>query len=229
MQLLVSPASLDEAKYALGADIIDVKRPSEGSLGAPFPWIIRSIKELTDKPVSSAIGDFENKPGGAALTALGAAAAGADYVKIGLMFDGVEDAKLLINSVVHAVKDTYPEKLVVIAAYSDHERLGTISPEKLTPIAAEAGADVCMVDTGIKDGKSTFEFMNKERLAAFTNMNRSFGLKTALAGSLHFEDIPILKEIDPEIIGVRGMVCGGDRRAVIKEELVQKAIKMVHC
>ena len=88
MQLLVSPSTIDEAKHSAAADIIDVKKPSEGSLGANFPWVIREIKTLSDKPVSAAIGDFDYKPGGASLAAYGAACAGADYVKIGLAFDG---------------------------------------------------------------------------------------------------------------------------------------------
>ena len=228
MQLLVSPATIEEAKKALSADIVDVKRPEEGSLGASFPWIIRAIKDLTHKPVSAAIGDFDYKPGGAALTALGAAAAGADYIKVGLMFDGIEEAEMLIHSVTRAVKETYPEKMVVIAAYSDWERLETISPYDMAPLAAKAGADISMVDTGIKDGKSTFEFMDETRLVEFTKLNQKLGIKTALAGSLKFEDIEILKRINPDIIGVRGMVCGGDRRAMVQEELVLKAVSMVH-
>ncbi|MDD1723620.1 MAG: (5-formylfuran-3-yl)methyl phosphate synthase [Methanospirillum sp.] len=228
MQLLVSPATIEEAKHALAADIVDVKRPEEGSLGASFPWIIRAIKDLTHKPVSAAIGDFDYKPGGASLTALGAAAAGADYVKIGLMFDGKEEALALIHAVTRAVKDSYPEKYVVIAAYSDWERLDTISPFEMAPLVAKAGADIAMVDTGIKDGRSTFEFMDEEQLLEFTTLNRTLGLKTALAGSLKFPDIERLKRINPEIIGVRGMVCGGDRTAMVREDLVLKAISMVH-
>ena len=228
MQLLVSPASVEEAKSALAADIVDVKRPEEGSLGASFPWIIRAIKDLTHKPVSAAIGDFDCKPGGAALTALGAATAGADYIKIGLMFDGEEEAEEVVRAVVRAVKETYPEKFVVVAAYSDWKRLETISPFDLVPIAARAGADITMVDTGIKDGRSTFEFMSEEDLVRFTRMNTELGIKTAIAGSLKFEDIGILRRINPEIIGVRGRGCGGDRRAMVREELVMKAISMVH-
>lgn len=228
MQLLVSPATIEEAKHSLAADIVDVKRPEEGSLGASFPWIIRAIKDLTHKPVSAAIGDFDNKPGGAALTALGAAAAGADFIKIGLMFNGIEEAEMVIQSVTRAVKDSYPEKTVVIAAYSDWERLETISPFDMAPLAAKAGADVSMVDTGIKDGRSTLEFMDEARLIEFTTLNRSLGLKTALAGSLKFADIDLLKRVDPDIIGVRGMVCGGDRTATVQEELVLKAVSMVH-
>ncbi|HQA81506.1 MAG TPA: (5-formylfuran-3-yl)methyl phosphate synthase, partial [Methanoregulaceae archaeon] len=90
-----------------------------------------------------------------------------------------------------------------------------------------AGADVAMVDTGRKDGKSTFEFMDEEELAEFAGMNRDAGMQTALAGSLCFEHIPALKRINPDIIGVRGMVCGGNRNSTIQEDLVIRLARMV--
>ena len=227
MRLLVSPRDIDEAKRSLAADIIDVKRPAEGSLGANFPWIIRAITEISAKPVSAAIGDFDFRPGGASLTAYGAAHAGADFVKVGLMFDGTGRAEEFIIAVVRAVKEEFPERKVVIASYSDYERLGTISPFAMAPLAASAGADVAMVDTGIKDGRSTFEFMNADSLAEFTEINRDAGLMTAVAGSLGFEPLSALKRIDPDIIGVRGMVCGGNRDSQIREELVDQLARMV--
>ncbi|MDP3396672.1 MAG: (5-formylfuran-3-yl)methyl phosphate synthase [Methanoregula sp.] len=227
MQLLVSPSSIDEARRSGAADIIDVKKPSEGSLGANYPWVIREIKAFSKKPVSAAIGDFDFKPGGASLTAYGAACAGADYIKIGLTFDGKEKARAVISAVVKAVKDEFPEKFVVIAAYSDFERMGSISPFDMAPIAAEEGADIVMVDTGIKDRQSTFAFMNEEALWTFTDKNTQLGLKTALAGALKFEDIAALKRINPDIIGVRGMVCGGDRNATVREDLINTALAMI--
>lgn len=227
MFLLVSPRSIEEASRSLAADIIDVKRPPEGSLGANFPWVIRAVKSMTEKPVSAAIGDFDYRPGGAALAAYGAACAGADYVKIGLKFDGRERAREVIQAVVRAVKEEFPEKSVVIAAYADHARLGTISPFEAACLAAEGGADVAMIDTGLKDGRSTLEFMDEGALADFTEANRGSGLLTALAGSFGFGDIATLKRINPDIIGVRGMVCGGDRSATIEPALVEKALKMI--
>jgi (5-formylfuran-3-yl)methyl phosphate synthase len=227
MQLLVSPRSIEEAHRSLAADIIDVKKPSEGSLGANFPWVIRAIKSLTTKPVSAAIGDFDYKPGGAALAAYGAACAGADYVKIGLMFNGADRAREVIQAVVKAVKEEFPEKYVVVAAYADYARLNTISPLEVAPLAAEGGADVVMTDTGIKDGRSAFEFMDEESFAAFVLQNKERGLRTALAGALRQENIPALKRIGPDIVGVRGMVCGGDRNATIQGELVEKVIRMI--
>ncbi|MDK2915891.1 MAG: (5-formylfuran-3-yl)methyl phosphate synthase [Euryarchaeota archaeon] len=228
MQLLVSPSSIEEARSSLSADIIDVKKPSEGSLGANFPWIIRAIKDIAGKkPVSAAIGDNEYKPGTAALSAYGAAHAGADYIKVGLMFDGEDRAREVIEAVTAAVKREFPEKYVVIAAYADFARMGTISPLVISSLVADAGADIAMIDTGIKDGKGLFDFMDEETLNQFTERNRELGLQTALAGSLKFEDLDALKRIDPEIIGVRGMVCGGDRSTAIRAELVEKAMMML--
>ena len=184
-------------------------------------------KSFSKKPVSAAIGDFDYKPGGASLAAYGAACAGADYVKIGLAFEGQEQARDVIRAVVKAVKDEFPKKNVVIAAYSDFERMHSISPFDMAPIAAECGADFAMIDTGIKDRQSTFAFMNEATLRSFSEKNKKLGLGTALAGALKFEDIDALKRINPDIIGVRGMVCGGDRNATIREDLIKTALALI--
>lgn len=79
-----------------------------------------------------------------------------------------------------------------------------------------------MVDTAIKDGKSTFDFMSEEELKKFTHLAQRSGLECAIAGTLKFDDLPIIGRIAPDIIGVRGMVCGGDRNSCIQEELVKQ-------
>ena len=157
MELLVSPSSVDEAKNALAADIIDVKKPSEGSLGCNFPWVVNAIKGITNKPVSVAIGDSAFKPGGASMAPYGAACTGADYIKVGLMFDGTPQAEEFIGAVVKGVKWQFPKKTVVIAAYADYSRVDTISPLDMAPLAAKAGAGIAMIDTAIKDGKTQIQ------------------------------------------------------------------------
>ncbi len=229
MKLLVSPINREEAIIASqgGADIIDVKNPKEGSLGANFPWIIRDVKEVVNgrQPISATIGDFNYKPGTASLAALGAAAAGADYIKVGLYDIQTEAQALdLLTKVTRAVKDYDSTKRVVASGYSDYTRINSISPFLLPAIAAEAEVDVVMVDTAIKDGKSTFEFMDGNELKKFTNLAHEYGLENAIAGSLKFDDLPVLERIGPDIIGVRGMVCGGDRSTAIRQELVEKLV-----
>jgi len=116
MKLLISPKDEVEALEAAlgGADIIDIKNPGEGSLGANFPWVIKKIKEiadLKDLEVSATIGDL-NLPGTASLAALGAASCGIDYVKVGLKVDSEKKAKAVAKAVVLAVKE-YNSELVL--------------------------------------------------------------------------------------------------------------------
>ncbi len=226
MKLLVSPMNIKEANISKlgGADIIDVKNPKEGSLGANFPWIIRAVKKIAGStPVSATIGDFNYKPGTASLAALGAAFAGAEYIKVGL--HGIktkEQALEMLTNIVRSVKEYDDNKKVVAAGYSDYKRIDSISPLELPSVGAEAGVDVVMMDTGIKDGRSTFEFLTLKELLEFVSRAKAYGLQTAIAGSIRFENIPMLKRISPDIIGVRGCVCGGDRNSSIKRELVER-------
>ena len=227
MKLLISPINTEEAIAALngGADIIDVKNPKEGSLGANFPWMIKAVKNAIEskKPVSATIGDFNYKPGTASLAALGAASSGADYVKVGLYDIQTEEQALeMLTKIVRAVKDYDPSKKVVASGYSDYERINSISPMLLPEIGAKAGVDVVMMDTGVKDGRTTFEFMTEEEVTEFVRLANENGLDSAIAGAIKFENLPAIKRIQPDIIGIRGMVCGGDRSTTIKEELVVK-------
>jgi uncharacterized protein (UPF0264 family) len=225
MKLLVSPIDIDEAVIAErgGADIIDVKNPKEGSLGANFPWVIQAVRAKVAGPLSATIGDFNYKPGTASLAALGAAAAGADYVKVGL-YDIKTDQQAfeVLSAVVRAVKSYDRNKIVVASGYSDYVRIGSIPALHLPPVAQRAGCDVVMVDTGMKDGKSTFEFMGGDELQAFVDSAHSNGLQCALAGSIKFDDLPAIRKIGSDIIGVRGLVCGGNRNDGIRAELVAK-------
>lgn len=231
MKLLVSPINVEEANISRlgGADIIDVKNPKEGSLGANFPWMISSVAKAAGQvPVSATIGDFNFKPGTASLAALGAAVAGAEYIKVGLYDIQTEDQALeMMVNIVRSVKDHDRNKKVVASGYSDYRRINSISPFELPAIGAEAGVDVVMMDTGIKDGKSTFKFLTEEELTQFVSDAKSLGLQSALAGTIKFEDIPSLKRISPDIIGVRGCVCGGDRNSTIKQELVERLKKEI--
>lgn len=227
MKLLVSPINETEAKAALdgGADIVDVKNPKEGSLGANFPWMIRAVIEAIEskKPVSATIGDFNFKPGTASLAALGAAASGADYIKIGLYdIRTTDQAEELLSNVVRSIKDYDSNKFAVAAAYADYRRINSISPLLLPEVGAKVGADVVMIDTGIKDGSSLFEFMSEDELTRFVGDARDLGLTTALAGTIKFEDLDVLRRINPDILGIRGVVCGGDRNDEIKQELVEE-------
>ncbi len=233
MKVLVSPMSIEEALESVkgGADIIDVKNPAEGSLGANFPWVIRSVGEIVrehNRLLSATVGDLDFKPGTASLAALGAAFAGADYIKVGLFGIKTENQVFeMMKNVVRAVKDHNPSAMVVAAAYADHSRINAVSPLSIAEPAYRAGCDGIMVDTAIKDGRNLFEFMSREMLEKFVNLAHERGMFCALAGSLSWEHISALKDINPDIIGVRTMVCENGRNSMIRSNLVAKLMASV--
>lgn len=230
--LLVSPKNLSEAltAYEGGADIVDIKNPKEGSLGANFPWVISEVREAvpSDVPVSAAIGDFPYLPGSASLAAYGVLKSGADIIKVGIKGpSGKEEAVDLMDRVVEAVGEEISK--VVACGYGDYERAKTIDPLLIPELTHKSGADIAMLDTAVKDGKPLTDFLSYEELDDFIQKSHSFDLQAALAGSLGFEEIRNLLDIDPDIIGVRGAVCrNGDRRSgVILEEPVGELKKLL--
>jgi len=216
MQLLVSVVIEEEVVSAVGghADIIDVKNPREGSLGASFPHVIRRVRKLApaELPVSVAIGDMPNLPGTAALAAAGAAGCGVQYVKVGLMGPREPaDATLLLAAVCRAAREQDPRVRIIATAYADARKIGSLAPLDLPDVAAAAGADGCMLDTAAKTDGTLLSELSLAELASFVAQCRRAGLLCALAGSLREEDVPAICELGPDIIGFRGAVCRGDR------------------
>ncbi len=130
MRLLVSVVSAVEARRALagGADIVDVKDPGEGPLGAPAPRVLSEVVRAVDGavPVSVALGDLPDLPHTAALAARGAAVSGAAFVKVGLR--GVRSLDRAV-AVMSAVLDAVADQVAVIAVgYAD---AGALDPPAL--------------------------------------------------------------------------------------------------
>ena len=72
--------------------------------------------------------------------------------------------------------------------------------------------DLAMLDTAVKDGHTLFDYLSIEDLEKFVNEAHSYGLKTALAGSVKKEQLKPLNDIGCDVVGIRGAACvGGDR------------------
>jgi (5-formylfuran-3-yl)methyl phosphate synthase len=231
---LVSPIDEKEALEAIagGADIIDVKNPKEGALGASFPWVIKRILEVTPKKleVSCTLGDLPNLPGSVALAALGAASTGVNYIKVSLYGERtLQEAVCLMKSVVRATRECNPKVKVVATGFADADRVGSVNPRLIPQIAHEAEADVAMLDTAVKDGKNLLNYLRSDQLKAFVDEAHSCRLQAALAGSLKKERLPLFCGLGVDIIGVRGAACvGGDRvNGRITKEKVSELAQIV--
>jgi hypothetical protein len=216
MKLLVSVADTGEARVAVrgGVDIVDVKNPAEGSLGAPAPGMIARVRDTVPPghPVSAAIGDLPNLPGTAALAALGAARSGAAYVKVGLWGTSTEDEAV---GVLRAVREALDGGVTVIAAaYADAERVPSrpLPPRAVVAAARRAGVGGCLVDTAVKDGRGLFEWLTRDALAALVTEGHAAELEMALAGALRADDLPTVRATGADIAGVRSAACRDGRR-----------------
>jgi (5-formylfuran-3-yl)methyl phosphate synthase len=216
MRLLVSVTDAHEARVAAeaGVDIVDVKNPAEGSLGAPTPGVIERVREVvpSGRPVSAAIGDMPDLPGTAALAALGAALAGAAYVKVGLLGPSSTDAAVALLRAVREATDG--GAAVIAAAYADAERVptGPLPPAAVVQAARRAEVAGCLLDTAIKDGRGLFQWLTPEALRTLVAEGQAAGLEMALAGALRAEDLDLVRAAGADIAGVRAAACRDGRR-----------------
>jgi uncharacterized protein (UPF0264 family) len=227
MKLLVSVVDAAEARLAVagGVDVVDVKNPAEGSLGAPAPGVIAAVRAAlpANLPLSAALGDLPSLPGTAALAALGAARSGAAYVKLGLWGpSSVEDAVAVLRAARAAVDG---DTRVVAVAYADAARVPSrpLPPSALVAAAREAGVDGCLLDTAVKDGRGLLEWLAPAALAAFVADAHGAGLEVALAGELRAEDLPVVRATGADIAGVRSAACrDGRRTAAVDPERIAR-------
>ena len=221
-----------EAQEAIagGADLIDVKNPAEGALGANYPWVIRRIREITPKnlAVSCTLGEVGNLPGSVSLAAFGAASLGVDYIKVGLYgIKTPKEAIFLLQNVRKAAKESNPQIKIAVAGYADAEKIGSINPLLTPEIAHKSQVHVAMLDTFVKDGKNLFDHLTVEQLKKFVDSSHAFGLEAALAGSLRKQDLPVIYALGTDIAGLRGAACTNGNRVTgqITRKLVSELVE----
>ncbi len=234
MKLLVSVTDEIEALEALkgGCDILDVKNPGEGALGAAHPTLIRKIIKIVEGKVevSATIGDLPNLPGTASLAALGAASLGVNYVKAGLYtVKNFDEALKMADWIVKAVKGFYSKVKVIICGYADYASLGLLNPLKLPTIAEKTKADGILIDIKNKSSKNLFHYLSFGELENLVKEAHDYGLTVALAGSLGLNDVEKVKRLKADIMGVRRSVCDVTNwlNGKVKSEKVKSLFEIV--
>lgn len=216
MQLLISVTDVMEAQAALdgGADIIDVKNPAEGALGAAPAAALRDICVMVpdDHPSSAALGESTSQPGALALAAYGAAALGAHYVKVGLRTADPKTVVALLQAAQSGAHLANPACTVVAVGYADAGHINALPWTVLPEIVRTAQIGGCMIDTALKDGRTLFDHCDEPALDRWLTTCRQAGLLCALAGSLSTDHLPALRRLQPDVVGFRGAACRGSDR-----------------
>ncbi len=217
-RMLASVANVREAEIALaaGVDIIDIKDPSRGVLGAVAPTVARAIvRHVAGRcPTSATIGDCPMQAGPLGKAIDDMAATGVDIVKVGV-FAGAVSLEALDVVCCRSWAGT-----AIVVVYFAELAAWPVDFAAL----ARAGVTGVMLDTAEKTGGSLRSILKEETLMQFIRGARRAGLPAGLAGSLQVADIAPLLRLQPDTLGFRGALCRGRQR---KQAIDGRAVRRV--
>ena len=216
-KFLASVTGPEEAEVVLegGADIIDLKEPRDGALGAvSVETVSRTVAHVAGRRLVSAVcGNLPMQPEMVSRAAGALAETGIDYLKIGIFPDG--DAAGSIRALAPICERV---KLVAVM-FADLE------PDlDLLPLLADCGFHAVMLDTADKGGGRLLDHLPPEKLQGVVEPSRALALAVGFAGSLEAPDIPRLLSLKPDFLGFRGALCAASRRTDCLDE---EAVKLV--
>ncbi|ESZ27841.1 MULTISPECIES: (5-formylfuran-3-yl)methyl phosphate synthase [unclassified Mesorhizobium] len=220
-RMLASVTGIEEAEIALsgGVDIVDLKDPKAGALGAVSTETMRrTISFIAGRaPVSAVCGDLPMEPETIRIKAEEIAATGVDYVKIGFF------PSANISACVEALEPLAARTKLIAVLFAD------LAPEfELLPMFARHRFHGVMVDTAQKGKGRLLDHLPPERIPGFVDRTKSLGLMAGLSGSLEAPDIPRLLPFAPDFLGFRGALCGhSGRTSSISAEAVSQIRELI--
>lgn len=200
--LLISVRDVDEARIALaaGADLIDLKEPEAGALGAVDLALAREIVATIGggRTTSAAVGDLPADASVLGEAARRMASSGVDFVKIGWFGSPAAD----ICAEIRALARVAAAVDLIAVLFAD-----AFPPNDPVAAAAAAGFAGVMIDTADKHSGRLTDYLDVGRLREFVISARRNKLMCGLAGSLRCSDIARLAELAPDYLGFRGAAC----------------------
>jgi uncharacterized protein (UPF0264 family) len=213
--LLASVRSEDEAMLAIagGADIIDLKDPRAGALGAlplgDIEAIVARVRALGTLPISATIGDLaDNQIDEMVRRVKRTASSGVDFVKVGIGPDLHARATLARLAAL---------PVAVVPLFLADAGLDL----ELVASACAHGFPIVMVDTADKHRGTLFDCVAHATLRRMLDMLHAAGARAGLAGSLRAEHVPVLCDLQPDIAGFRGALCDGARTGLLNPDKVR--------
>ncbi len=217
--MLASVSNLDEALHVAtaGVDIIDLKAPAAGALGALDHNDIETIVERlpSECVISATVGDLPMQPDILSQAVNDMNSTGVDYIKIGFFPGG--DWSQCIDRIAHCTKN---DSQLIAVFFGDR------NPDlKWLDNLATAGFSGVMLDTLNKQTGSLLKVYSFELLKGFIDSAKKQGFLCGLAGSLQQKDIDKLLQLDPDYLGFRGALCHQRQRTDRLDPIAVKNIR----
>jgi (5-formylfuran-3-yl)methyl phosphate synthase len=209
-KLLISVRSIEEARLALdaGVDVIDVKEPLAGALGAASPAVIGEIVRLVDGQclTSFACGELLQSAADVlrqvhqlAQDTSSAPARAADFVKVGLA--GCRSL------------DDWP---------TPWRRFLSLVPNRCAQQASYVGCSAVLIDTFDKRGDGLLRLHPLDTVTAWINEIHSRNMQVAVAGRLALDDVVRVAPLGADYVAARGAVCSPDRLGSLDQKRLQR-------
>lgn len=199
--MLASVNSVAEALLVLdaGVDIIDLKQPALGALGAlDIATVKRIVAEINGRcPISATIGDLPMQPDPVFNAVQAMAGTGVDYIKIGFFPGGDWQGTIKKLSAL-----TGQNRALIAVLFAD-----TQPDFSIMGLLKDAGFTGVMLDTMDKRKGPLTQLMAKMEIAQFITQAKAPQLLCGLAGSLRLADIPGLMPYQADYLGFRGALC----------------------
>jgi uncharacterized protein (UPF0264 family) len=221
---LASVQSLEEAETLLPVlpDILDMKNPSQGALGALSVAIVSEIVTVIAGrcQTSATIGDLPMQAELIKPAMIKMASSGVDYVKMGLFAD--DNLQHCLIELADTVQKLSTPVIAVIFADSSPD-------EDCLPLLKASGFHGVMVDTAIKNGQHLLDHWDLLKLEQFIGAAIQLDLLCGLAGALRLEDITVLRPLAADYLGFRSALCLQRQRTtrlqISLAKQIQQAIK----
>jgi uncharacterized protein (UPF0264 family) len=215
----------EEAEIAVagGADLIDIKEPRSGSLGAadPFVWVEVLQVVAGSVPVSVALGELVDRHEPLALDCM----SGIRFAKLGLA--GCKNVPQWREAWLAAMRQLPAPARPVAVLYADSVAAQAPGIEEILPLAAEVGAPYLLIDTFDKRRGNLLAHFTFDDLAQLASRAARYNIGLVLAGSLDAPAIGQLAPLSPAYFAVRGAACGGERTQTIELARVKRLVELV--
>jgi (5-formylfuran-3-yl)methyl phosphate synthase len=223
-KLLVSVRNASEALTALaaGADLIDVKEPDHGALGAADPATIAAVVSSVAErvPTSAALGELL-----AAGTLPAMLPARLHFAKLGLAgCRHVDDWPTHWRAAIASL----PSRIApVVVAYADYRNANSPEPWSLLPLAQGLECRGLVLDTFDKQEGKLGDYLSRADLRRWLAAVRSAGMTSVVAGGLGLDDLVEVAQLGPDYVGVRGAACTGGRIGTIDAALIRSLLEAI--
>jgi uncharacterized protein (UPF0264 family) len=122
-----------------------------------------------------------------------------------------------------AIVTQLPEETELSVALGDFSAAEQVAHAVSTVQAAGlAGCDGVLLDTHEKGGANLFDWISPVALRQLIGRARECRLLTAVAGGLRLEDLEVIGEAEPDVVGFRSAACRGGRNGRVSSMLVRE-------